>query len=107
MPGQTTERERNTSECLTPVCVCVCELEGFRVITYLHACDVSGVEAITHQHNQGISGATQDSDCLRMSHTKETVIAHLQDSHTHFQAAISCCGTARAHLNTTQIYVTL
>lgn len=79
----------------------LCAVPQFQLNIYLHACDGSRVEAITHQHDQGISCGTQDPDCLRMSHAEETVIAHLQDSHTHLQAAVSCCSTTAAHLHST------
>lgn len=84
-------------------CVC-CDVDLLNI--YLHACNGSGVKAITHQHDQGISCGTQDPDCLCMSHAKETVIAHLQDSHAHLQTTISGCGATGAHLNSPhQLYI--
>lgn len=105
-PGEAWANNKKEKHIWVFVVSLLCALPQFQLNIYLHACDVSGVKAITHQHDQGISCGTQDPDCLRVSHTKETVIAHLQDSHTHLQAAISCCSTTGAHLKSTDKYGT-
>lgn len=68
------------------------------MISYLHGGHLLWVEAITHQHAERVSHSPQHSYSLCVRHSQQAVVVHLQDTHAHLQAAISCCCTDWTHL---------
>lgn len=63
------------------------------VISYLHGGYFLWVEAITHQHAERVSHSPQHSYSLRVRHSQQAVVVHLQDAHADLQSAIPCCCT--------------